>query len=153
VACGALRLARFNVQFDTAEPRWFRGLPIPMAASMIAASVFLLHHLGEEGETKHLSLLVLIYVLAFLMVSSIRYPSFKNLELLKRKPFGSLVAMILIIVVMVAQPVIMLFTFSFIYLLIGPVNVVGDWYKKRVTALKKVKTEKTMPLRDSGEPR
>jgi len=140
VAFGALRLARFNVQFDTAEHRFFRGLPIPMAASLIAASVFRLHHLGEEGETKHLSLLVLIYVLAFLMVSNIRYPSFKDLELLKRKPFNTLVAMILTIVVVVAQPEIMLFTFSFLYLLIGPVNVVGDWYKKRVTTLRKAKT-------------
>ncbi len=141
VACGALRLARYNVQFDTAEHRFFRGLPIPMAASMIAASVFLLHHLGEEGETKHLSLLILIYVLAFLMVSNLRYPSFKDLELVKKKPFSTLVAMILTIVVVVAEPAIMLFTFSLLYLLIGPMNVVGDWYKKRVTALRKAKAE------------
>jgi len=141
VACGALRLARFNAQFDTAEPRWFRGLPIPMAASLIAASVFLLHDLGEEGETKHLSLLILIYVLAFLMVSNIRYPSFKNLELLKRKPFSTLVAMILTIVVVVAQPAIMLFIFSFLYLMIGPVNVVRGWYKKRIGSLSREKTE------------
>ena len=141
VACGALRLARYNVQADTMESRFFRGLPIPMAASMIAASVFLLHHLGEEGETKHLSLLILIYVLAFLMVSNIRYPSFKDLGLIKRKPFSTLVAMILTIVVVVAEPAIMLFTFSFIYLLTGPVNSVGDWYKKRIASLRKQKTE------------
>jgi CDP-diacylglycerol--serine O-phosphatidyltransferase len=140
VACGALRLARFNAQFDTAEPRSFRGLPIPMAASLIVASVFLLHHLGEEGETKHLSLLLLIYALAFLMVSNIRYPSFKNLELLKRKPFSTLVAMILIIVVVVAEPATMLFIFSSLYLLTGPVNVVRDWYKKRAGGLSKGKT-------------
>ena len=76
VACGALRLARFNVQADTMESRFFRGLPIPMAASLITASVFLLHHFGEEGETKHLALLILIYVLAFLMVSNLRYHLF-----------------------------------------------------------------------------
>jgi CDP-diacylglycerol--serine O-phosphatidyltransferase len=141
VACGALRLARFNVQAGTLESRSFRGLPIPMAASLIAASVFLLHDLGEEGETKHLSLLLLIYALAFLMVSNIRYPSFKNLELLKRKPFSTLVAVILTIVVVVAQPAIMLFSFSCLYLLIGPLNVVGGWYKKRVAGLRKEKTE------------
>jgi CDP-diacylglycerol--serine O-phosphatidyltransferase len=141
VACGALRLARFNVQFGTVENRFFRGLPIPMAASLIASSVFLLHHLGEEGETKHLSLLILIYVLAFLMVSNIRYPSFKNLELLKRKPFSTLVAMILIIVVVVAKPEIMLFVFSSLYLLIGPATIVRDWYSKRVRGLRKEKTE------------
>jgi CDP-diacylglycerol--serine O-phosphatidyltransferase len=143
VACGALRLARFNVQADTMESRFFRGLPIPMAASMITASVFLLHHLGEEGETKHLSLLILIYVLAFLMVSNIRYPSFKDLGFLKKKHFSTLVALVLTIVVVVAQPETMLFTFSFIYLLIGPVNSVGDWYKKRVASLRK---QKTAPL-------
>jgi hypothetical protein len=49
--------------------------------------------------------------------------------------------MVLTIVVVVAEPAIMLFTFSFIYLLIGPVNVVGDWYKKRVASLRKEKTE------------
>jgi CDP-diacylglycerol---serine O-phosphatidyltransferase len=141
VACGALRLARFNVQAGTIESRFFRGLPIPMAASMIAASVFLLHHLGEEGETKHLSLLILIYVLAFLMVSNIRYPSFKDFELIKKKPFSTLVAMILTIVVVVAEPAIMLFTFSFLYLLIGPVNIARGWYKKRIGSLSKEKTE------------
>jgi CDP-diacylglycerol--serine O-phosphatidyltransferase len=141
VACGALRLARFNVQFGTVENRFFRGLPIPMAASMIAASVFLLHHLGEEGETKHLSLLILIYVLAFLMVSNIRYPSFKDLELLKRKPFSTLVAMILTIVVMVAEPAIMLFIFSSLYLLIGPATIARGWYIKRVGGLRGEKPE------------
>jgi CDP-diacylglycerol--serine O-phosphatidyltransferase len=144
VACGALRLARFNVQFGTVEHRFFRGLPIPMAASLIAASVFLLHYLGEEGETKHLSLLILIYVLAFLMVSNIRYPSFKDLELLKRKPFSTLVAMILIIVVLVAKPEIMLFIFSSLYLLIGPATIVRDWYIKRVWGVRR--KEETEPL-------
>ncbi|OGP56322.1 MAG: CDP-diacylglycerol--serine O-phosphatidyltransferase [Deltaproteobacteria bacterium RBG_13_52_11] len=141
VACGALRLARFNVQADTVEPRSFRGLPIPMAAAVIAATVLLLHHLGETGDTKHLSFLILIYVLAFLMVSNIRYPSFKNLELLKRKPFNTLVAMTLTIVVVVAEPAIMLFIISFVYLLMGPVNVVRGWYWKRVAASSEKKTQ------------
>jgi CDP-diacylglycerol--serine O-phosphatidyltransferase len=144
VACGALRLARFNVQSDTAEPRSFRGLPIPMAAAVIAAAVLLLYHLGETGETKHLSLLILIYVLAFLMVSNIQYPSFKNLELLKKRPFNALVAMTLTIVVVVAEPAIMLFLISFVYLLMGPVNIVRRWYWKRVAALHEKKTQPLM---------
>jgi len=141
VACGALRLARFNVQLDTVEPRSFRGLPIPMAAAVIAATVLLLHHLGETGETKHLVLLLMIYFLAFLMVSNIHYPSFKNLELLKRKPFNALVAMTLTIVVVVAEPAIMLFIISSVYLLLGPVNVVRGWYRKWVMASNKKKAE------------
>lgn len=141
VACGALRLARFNVQLDTVEARYFRGLPIPAAAGLITATFFLLHRLGERGETKHLFLLLLTYMLAFLMVSNIRYPSFKNLELLKRKPFSTLVASILVIVVVVAEPGIILFIIAASYLLLGPVGVVRGWYRKRETAVHEEKTE------------
>jgi CDP-diacylglycerol--serine O-phosphatidyltransferase len=144
VACGALRLARFNVQLDTVESRYFRGLPIPAAAGLITATFFLLHRLGERGETKHLFLLLLIYLLAFLMVSNIRYPSFKNLELLKRKPFSTLVALILVIVVVVAEPGIMLFIIAASYLLLGPVGVVRGWYRKRESAVHEEKTEPLM---------
>jgi CDP-diacylglycerol--serine O-phosphatidyltransferase len=141
VACGALRLARFNVQLNTVEARYFRGLPIPAAAGLITATFFLLHRLGERGETKHLFLLLLTYLLAFLMVSNIRYPSFKNLELLKRKPFSTLVALILVIVVVVAEPAIILFIFAAAYLLLGPADVVRGWYRKRESALREEKTE------------
>ena len=144
VACGALRLARFNVQLDTVESRYFRGLPIPAAAGLITATFFLLHRLGERGETKHLFLLLLTYLLAFLMVSNIRYPSFKNLELLKRKPFSTLVASILVIVVVVAEPGIILFIIAASYLLLGPVGVVRGWYRRRETAVHEEKTEPLM---------
>ena len=50
VACGALRLARFNVQVDTAEPRVFRGLPIPMAAGLIASTYLLFHAPGDRSR-------------------------------------------------------------------------------------------------------
>jgi CDP-diacylglycerol--serine O-phosphatidyltransferase len=143
VACGALRLARFNVQLDTVESRYFRGLPIPGAAGLIVATIFLFYRLGAGGEAKNLFILLLIYLLAFLMVSNIRYPSFKDLELLKRKPFSTLVAMILVIVVVVAEPAIMLFIFAAVYLLLGPVSAVRGWYRKRETA---VTGEKAEPL-------
>ena len=144
VACGALRLARFNVQLDTVEARYFRGLPIPAAAGLITATFFLLHRVGERGETEHLSLLLLVYLLALLMVSNIRYPSFKNLELLKRKPFGTLVALILVIVVVVAEPGIILFIFAAGYLLLGPAGIVRGWYRKRESAVHEEKTEPLM---------
>ncbi|RLB03855.1 MAG: CDP-diacylglycerol--serine O-phosphatidyltransferase [Deltaproteobacteria bacterium] len=141
VACGALRLARFNVQVNTVESRYFRGLPIPAAASLIAAAVLFLHRLGEGDQTKHLFLLLLIYLLAFLMVSNIRYHSFKDLELLKRKPFGTLVAVILAIVVVMAEPEIVLFVFASVYLILGPLNSLLGWYKKREVALSKDNAE------------
>ena len=73
VTCGALRLARFNVQYDNVEKRHFIGLPIPAAAQVIAAIVLVYYRFGGEGEThKHAMLLLVTYVLAALMVSSIK---------------------------------------------------------------------------------
>ncbi len=123
VVCGALRLARFNVQVTTVESKRFVGLPIPAAAAMVAASVLLFFHLGGTGEiAKKVSVLVLIYVLAFLMVSSIRFHSFKDPELFKRQPFGFLVVGIFLIVCIIAMPEIMLFSLIFGYMLSGPIG-------------------------------
>jgi len=141
VACGALRLARFNVQLETVESRYFRGLPIPGAAGLIVATIFLCYRFDVRGEVTNLFILLMIYLLAFLMVSNIRYPSFKNLELLKRKPFSTLVAIVLIIVVVVAEPAIVLFIFAAVYLLLGPTSVVRGWYRKREAAVSEEKAE------------
>lgn len=122
VVCGALRLARFNVQVTTVESKRFVGLPIPAAASMVAACVILLHHLGGTGEIKKVSVLILIYVLAMLMVSNFRYYSFKDPELVKRQPFGFLVLAIFIIIVIVAEPQIMFFTLFLAYTASGPIG-------------------------------
>jgi CDP-diacylglycerol--serine O-phosphatidyltransferase len=145
VACGALRLARFNVQVDTMEPRHFRGLPIPGAAGLIVATFLLFRRLGiDAGGAQNLLLLLMTLLVAFLMVSNIKYPSLKNLELLKRKPFNTLVAMILTIVLVVAQPEIMLFTFACLYFISGPVVAVREWYKKRESVVHEEKTEPLM---------
>jgi CDP-diacylglycerol--serine O-phosphatidyltransferase len=122
VVCGALRLARFNVQVTTVESKRFVGLPIPAAASMVAACVILFYHLGGSGTIKKASVLVLIYVLALLMVSSFRYYSFKDPELFKRQPFGFLVLAIFIIIVIVAEPQIMFFLLFFGYTMSGPIG-------------------------------
>lgn len=122
VVCGALRLARFNVQVNTVESKRFVGLPIPAAASMVAACVLLFYHLGGSGTIKKASILVLIYVLAFLMVSNFRYYSFKDPELVKRQPFGFLVLAIVLIIVVVAQPEIMFFLLFLAYVGSGPLG-------------------------------
>jgi len=122
VVCGALRLARFNVQVTTVESKRFVGLPIPAAASMVAACVILFYHLGGSGTIRKLSVLILIYVLALLMVSSFRYYSFKDPELVKRQPFGFLVLAIFIIIVIVAEPQIMFFLLFCAYTISGPIG-------------------------------
>lgn len=122
VVCGALRLARFNVQVTTVESKRFLGLPIPAAASMVATCVLLFYHLGDPGAIKKVSILVLIYVLALLMVSNFRYYSFKDPELVKRQPFGFLVLAIFFIIVVVARPEIVLFVLFLCYTASGPLG-------------------------------
>jgi CDP-diacylglycerol--serine O-phosphatidyltransferase len=131
VVCGALRLARFNVQSASGEVKYFKGLPIPAAASMIALTILLYFELIETGGVKDIIILVMIYVLAFLMVSNIRYFSFKELNLTKRKPFSIFIFVILSMIVIIYQPIIVLFGFALSYVFSGPVSMVIAWQKKR----------------------
>ncbi|MGH7772364.1 MAG: CDP-diacylglycerol--serine O-phosphatidyltransferase [Candidatus Binatia bacterium] len=121
VVCGALRLARFNVQIRTVEKSHFVGLPIPAAAEMIAAIVLMYYFLDGEGATNRQAILLLvIYLLAGLMVSNFRYFSFKQFDLKKRHPFWILVSAIIFIKLTIAEPQIMFFTVFLLYTLSGP---------------------------------
>ena len=83
-ACGALRLARFNILSQRADgSRFFVGLPIPLAAGVIV-SVVIAHHLtrGRElGTGARVPYLVVVTVLSLLMVSTLRYRTFKDIRL------------------------------------------------------------------------
>lgn len=141
VACGALRLARFNVQSSHAEKRTFVGLPIPAAADMIAATVLLYYFFGGEGATnKHLVLLLLVYGLALLMVSNVRYYSFKDIDLRARMPFYAVVGMIVLVMLVVAQPQILFFLGILTYVVSGPTQLVMRLTRRR-------------RIRGAGEPR
>lgn len=132
--CGALRLARFNVQKNTIESKYFRGLPIPAAASFVASLVLFTTFLGGLPQSRHILIIATIYILSFLMVSTIEYPSFKELELKKQKPFSVLVATILILMVIVYKPKIMLFIVLTLYIFSGPAITMYQLRKKRAMA-------------------
>lgn len=119
--CGALRLARFNVQVGVIDSRVFNGLPIPGGAAVVATGVLLYYYLGGEGRFSELPIMLGIVALSLFMVSSIKYYSFKDLNFFSRKPFMSFVLIVLILVIVVAEPEIMMFTFTFGYSLSGPV--------------------------------
>jgi CDP-diacylglycerol--serine O-phosphatidyltransferase len=131
VVCGALRLARFNVQVNTVESRRFVGLPIPAAAGMVASCVLLFYYLGGSGTIKKISVVLLIYILAYLMVSNHSYNSFKDPELVKRQPFGFLVLAIIIIIVIVARPEVMLFVIASLYMVSGPATSVIRYFRRK----------------------
>lgn len=120
VVCGALRLARFNTQVDTVSSDYFVGLPIPAAAGMSVVTVLFCHRIGIEDQVHPFIFLAMLYFLAFLMVSTIRYTSFKKAELFRNKSFNVLVTAILIIIFIAAQPPIALFLIGITYVLSGP---------------------------------
>ncbi len=109
LACGAMRLARFNVMTDSEEKRYFTGLPIPAAAALLASFVILHSFLFGPAGSKPPIIAGIAYVLAFLMVSNIKYRSFKDLDLSQKKPFNILVTVLLVLTVIMAEPQISLF--------------------------------------------
>ncbi len=130
VACAALRLARFNVQMGSEEKKHFTGLPSPAAALMIASTVLayqevidILKRLQFEHLADLISLdywvLALTFIVAGLMVSNITYHSLKEANLKERRPFGLLVGIVGILVVVAYHPALVLFLISLAYVLLG----------------------------------
>ncbi len=131
VVCGALRLARFNVQIGEIDPRYFNGLPIPAAATMVAMTILMYHDLGEWASTRHGVIVGMIYVLSFLMVSNVKYYSFKKFELFQRKPFPVLVAAVLLFLVIAIEPKIMGCLAMASYVLSGPILTLLLLWRRR----------------------
>jgi len=118
VICGALRLARFNIQTPTADRRYFVGMPIPPAACTIAACVFNHPERLEDNALKMLTL-SLVVVLALLMVSKARYRTFKEFDLRVRRPYAWVVPFAAVLALIATRPQIVLLAAAFIYLLSG----------------------------------
>lgn len=127
-ACGALRLARFNVQATVIEKSYFQGLPIPMAAGIVASSVLAWNDLGWDPQ-KSILLLLMATILALVMVSNFRYRSFKDLDFRERLPFWYLVIGVGAFIVVAIRPEVMLFVLFMTYALLGALFGVLGWGK------------------------
>lgn len=123
--CGALRLARFNSMTDSAPGSDFTGLPIPGAAAMAATTLLLCERTLVNFVDWPVVPMIMLYFLSFLMVSNIRYSSFKKHSLFKRFNFNVLVACILIFVFIAAEPPVALFLISLAYVLSGPLGLLN----------------------------
>jgi CDP-diacylglycerol---serine O-phosphatidyltransferase len=126
VICGALRLARFNVQTGTVDRRFFIGLSTPAAAGVVAATVLLLGDAPLARWTQ-ISLAALAGILALLMVSTFRYWSFKEVDFVRRRPVQTLLVVVLAVMVVATWHDLFLFLLFTGYALSGPVRrlVVG----------------------------
>jgi CDP-diacylglycerol--serine O-phosphatidyltransferase len=110
------------VQTGSIDPRFFNGLPIPAAAAFVATGVLFYLNLGDWAYLRHVYVLVMIYVLSFLMVSNLKFFSFKKPNLFKRHPFQTLVALVLIFVVVATEPYFMGFILAASYVASGLIS-------------------------------
>lgn len=120
-AAAGLRLARFNTQSGSADKGYFRGLASPPAAALIAGLVWLGADYEIQGPEFSLLTMPLTVVAGALMVSNIRYKSFKDLDVRGRVPFVALLAVVLVFVFVSIDPPIVLFGLATAYALSGPV--------------------------------
>lgn len=123
VAGAGLRLARFNTQAGTAisDKRYFRGLPSPSAAALVAGFVWVLYATGIPGRDISLLALLVTVAAGVLMVSNVRYRSFKDLDLRGRVPFVTILAVPLVFVLVFLDPPQVLFGIFLAYAISGPV--------------------------------
>lgn len=128
-AAAALRLARFNTQVSNADKRFFQGLPSPAAAAVLAATVWFC----ESFELRDMPLLpglmtAVTIICALLMVSNVRYYSFKDLDLRGRVPFVAVLAIVMVFVLVSLEPATVLLLLFGGYLLVG----IGEtWWQRR----------------------
>ena len=120
--CAALRLARFNVTKPEIRSQHFIGLPSPAAAVVVASIVIAFEDLFATRMNPFIMVMV-VYALAFLMVSNIKYPAFKQFDFKKRVVFSRFLFVILFIYVLATIPRVALFILGISYAVIGPIGL------------------------------
>jgi CDP-diacylglycerol--serine O-phosphatidyltransferase len=131
-ACAALRLARFNSQVAQVDKRWFIGLASPAAAGLMASFVWTCHDLRLNGSDLRYEALAVTVVAALLMVSRIRYTSFKGSgsgPKSERVPFFAIVIALVVLIALVLDPPRVLLAAGVLYALSGPVL----WLRRRTS--------------------
>jgi CDP-diacylglycerol---serine O-phosphatidyltransferase len=139
-ATTALRLARFNTQLGAEDKRYFQGLPCPAAAAVIAGLIWVgVDHQWTVDSQLSVFAIVLTVVSGGLMVSNIRFHSFKELDLKGRIPFIALLVLVVVFLLVALDPPIVLFAAFVSYAISGP-----------VTTLVQIRRRKAARLGDAG---
>ena len=136
LACAALRLARFNTQVGSADKRYFQGFPSPAAAGVIATMIWLKIWTYAFFDSDVISIgyylgAGITIVCGLLMVSNVRYYSFKELDSIKSL-FRFLLGVVLSLIVLLYKPNIVLFAGFFLYMLSGPFITIVGLNKRRI---------------------
>ena len=136
VVCGSMRLARFNIQTRVTDKKYFIGLPIPAAAGTIATLVLatperLVSRFWMAG------LLALTVVLSYLMISTLRYRSFKDLDLRRQRRAWILPVIALVFAVIAYRPAVTLLAIALIFAASGPVARAVSFARERKPAARR----------------
>lgn len=129
-ATTALRLARFNT-VQTGDKKYFTGLPSPSAAAILAATVWIINNSGYPGTALDWLIAALTVLVGLLMVSNIRYYSFKEIDFRGKVPFISAVVIMLALAVILLRPAPILFTLFLMYGLSGPITALYRLRRQR----------------------
>ncbi len=121
--CGALRLARFNVEVRSFKSKEFNGLPIPIAATFFCSMVLFSNGTGLRLEERPLLIFFLALSMSYLMVSNVKYQSFKEINIRKAGAFHVFLYIILFLILIAYRPRIMIFSIVFLYVLSGPFSL------------------------------
>lgn len=140
--CGTMRLARFNAQVQ--ELKHFAGLPIPAGAGMIAATVHFLQTPPDSNLFKIL-LVMMTYGLSFLMISTIRYPSLKQLNLSRGKSHLNILLLAVLVAGVVWYSQQALILIASVYVASGLAGRVYQYLKYRLRDSKPLGTEEAGP--------
>ncbi|MBR6952446.1 MAG: CDP-diacylglycerol--serine O-phosphatidyltransferase [Campylobacter sp.] len=135
---GAIRLARFNVTTGTYDPSVFIGLSIPTAAIWLAVMVGVYLEYSFFMNLKVLYL-VAVAVISVLMVSNVRFPSFKKINLKKMNFYKVLIALVIICSLFYIRPLELTAVLTSGYILYGIVRAIYYFYDRKIR--KKVKDE------------
>jgi CDP-diacylglycerol--serine O-phosphatidyltransferase len=124
VACGALRLARFNVQTGAPGSKAFKGMPIPAAATILASIIIFcedkdVYEIWQGPPEKHYIFPLIVIVLSLLMVSTLKYHGLKEIDFREKKPFWVLVVFVLMLFVLLIHSSTAIFVFAMTYLFWG----------------------------------
>lgn len=118
MACAALRLARFNVTADSIPKMFFQGLPTPGAAVTVATYIIFSREVGWV-DSQEIPALVLTFGLASLMVSTVKFPSFKEINWRSRASSGYILLGVIWMILIAARPEVTLFLLMGSYIILS----------------------------------
>jgi len=148
LVCTTTRLARFNVQKKSVDSRFFIGLPAPAGGASIVSLLIVLPHANAPALPFQALLAGALFVVGTLMVSTFRYPSFKNLDLRKRRSFRLLIPLTVVLILAADHPEAFCVSLAVLYTCYGP----GSWLAGRVRARWRLSAERSRRKHQTPNP-